>query len=65
MWHIRTSIIPVGALRLIGKDFNRLIEGIPGSPCLKEIQKKMYSQVHHTHYEEIYLCKMYVIFFFK
>ncbi len=41
MWHMRTPIIQVvvEALGLVGKDSSRLTEGIPGRPCLKEIQK--------------------------
>lgn len=53
---MRTLTIPgvVGALGLIGKDSNRFIEGIPGSPCLKEIQK-MFSRVQLTPYERLYV----------
>lgn len=42
MGHENKSIIPimVGSLRFIGKGFDRLVEGITGGPCLKEIPKK-------------------------
>ena len=50
MWHMGTSIIPVvvGSLGVVGKDSSRLIEGIPGSPCLKEIQKIVLTSTAHT-----------------
>lgn len=64
MWHMGRSTISVvvGAVGLIGKDSNRFIEGIPGSPCLKEIQK-MFSRVQPTPYERLYLCQICVYVF--
>lgn len=71
MWHMRTLTIPVivGGLGLIGKGTDRLIEGVPGSPCLKE--KKLLTSTAHTlrralsMYNVYDLCFVLFFFFYK
>lgn len=65
MWQMRKSTIPVvvGALGFVGKDSNRIIDGISSRPCLKEIQN-LFLQKQLAHYEDLYLCKICVILIF-
>ncbi len=53
---MKSSLIPVvvGALGLFGKDSDRYIERIPGSPRLKEIKKKLIFTSPHFRKSFIY-----------
>ena len=49
MWHLKTIIEPVivGALGMIKKGTDKLINYIPGSPSLYEIQNKTLYRTDH------------------
>lgn len=64
MWHVRTLKLSVvdGAFEFFGKDSNRLIKEISGSPRLKEIENIIVTRTSQIFRRT--LCNICVIFFF-
>ena len=49
MWHLKTTVIPIviEALGMIKRKSEDHIKGIPGNPCLQELQKIVLNGTAH------------------